>query len=267
MEHSALFPRLKAPDFVISLGTGEPAETSYDVSTEDRRSLREYKMLHRIKDLFMEKMRDKTVRKVYKRFAGQTHQNYHRLNIGFESTEPRLDNTKVIPELIAQVEADESLSKGIDNAADCLIASLFYFELDSLPEWRDGKYLLNGRILCCIRKNDAIFNGLLTSLAQRPAKFWVNDGDIAESISDATSFGKDQNFSTRLQIETSDEFTISIRHIDGMVYNISGSPFSVKSLADAQGLNAHFGRADHGKRKRPCLDSDSQRRKRQRVAL
>jgi hypothetical protein len=255
LEHLALFPKLKAPDFVISLGTGEPAQTNYDVSTKDRRNRRKYKMFQRIKDLFMERMRERTVRKVYKRIVGRSH-----------STEPRLDNTEVIPELIAKVEADKSLSKSINNAADCLIASLFYFELDSMPEWRDGRYLLNGRILCSIRRNDTAFHGLLTKMAQIPAKFWINDGEIAKWVSDVPE--KDQNFCIRIQMETSDEFTVSIRHICGTEYSISGSPFSVKSLVEAQGLHAHFGRADHGKRKRSRLDRDSQHRmKRQRIAL
>jgi hypothetical protein len=118
---------------VISLGTGEPTQTSYDVSTEDRRGLPKYKMLPRIRDLILEKMRDKTVRKVYQAlgYAGQTVSNYHRLNINFESTELRLDDVNSIPGLIAKVEADTSLSRSVDDAAYCLIASLFYFELDS----------------------------------------------------------------------------------------------------------------------------------------
>ncbi|KAF2113714.1 hypothetical protein BDV96DRAFT_601192 [Lophiotrema nucula] len=229
-EFSALYPRLQAPDFAISLGTGEPAQTGYDASTEDRRGV------------LMENMRGRAIRRVSRALinAGQKFPRYHRLSIAFGSTEPRLDDVDSIPELIARVRADKSLGESIDNVAHCLIASLFYFELDSLPEWRDGGHVLNGRILCCIRPGDAEFDELLMRLTGQAAKFHVNDGQLSGVVT----------FGERVQIQVSEEFTISMKLKDGKAYSISGSPFTVKSLVQAQGLDAHFGRADHRKRKR-----------------
>ncbi|KAF1965189.1 FabD/lysophospholipase-like protein [Bimuria novae-zelandiae CBS 107.79] len=228
-EVSAMFPLLKEPNFVISLGTGEPGQNNYEISTEDCRNIRKNGMFTRICNLIMEKMRDKTI---------------YRLNVDFETTEPRLDDSKSIPELISKVETDQRLSASIDEVAHCLIASLFYFELDSAPERYDGKYVITGHVLCSIRRSDLAFEALFSKLSAEPVRFWVNDWPMLESVNDPSCFGKDGNFRKRVRIETSDGFTMLLKG-ETKAYNISGSPFTVKGLVAAQGLDAPFGRADH----------------------
>jgi hypothetical protein len=263
-----MFPLLKEPNFVISLGTGEPGQKNYEVSTEDCRDIRKNGMFARIRDLIMEKMRDKTVRRAYKSIglAAQILPKIYRLSVDFEATEPRLDDARSIPELISKVETDQRLSASIDEVAHCLIASLFYFELDSAPERYDRKYVITGHILCSIRRNDPAFEALFSKLSTGSVRFWVDDWPMLESINDPSCFGKDRNFRMRVRIETSDRFTMSLKQGEAKAYNISGSPFSVKGLVAAQGLDAPFGRADHGKRKRPwSSESQLPPRKRQRI--
>ena len=61
----------------------------------------------------------------------------------------------------------------------------------------------------------------------------------------------DGNFCLPLDVETSDKFAITLRLADEEDdSDISGSPFSVRKLVAAQGLDAAFGRPDHRKRKR-----------------
>lgn len=97
-------------------------------------------MFARFRDLVMEKMRDKTVKRAYKSIglAAQILPKIYRLSVDFETNEPRLDDAKSIPKLISKAETDSRLSVSIDEVAHCLIASLFYFELDSAPERYDG---------------------------------------------------------------------------------------------------------------------------------
>jgi hypothetical protein len=59
---------------------------------------------------------------------------YHRLDVEFDQAEPRLDDAKSMSELKSKVQADDSLSKAIDRIARCTVASLFYFELESIPD-------------------------------------------------------------------------------------------------------------------------------------
>jgi hypothetical protein len=95
----------------VSLGTGEPGPSNYDVSTDDCRSIRKNGMLRRLGDLIMEKTRDKTVRRAYKMvgLAGKALHRIHRLSVDFHGAEPRLDATNSIPELISKVETPISV--------------------------------------------------------------------------------------------------------------------------------------------------------------
>jgi hypothetical protein len=61
-----MFPLIKEPDFIISLGTSEPRQNNYKVSTDDCWSIYKNGMFSRARDLVLEKMCDKTVRQAYK---------------------------------------------------------------------------------------------------------------------------------------------------------------------------------------------------------
>lgn len=106
-EIAALFPLVEEPDFVLSLGTGEPSNhtstsrsnvSAVDMLKEGSRNIWKYGAIPRIRDLMLEKMRDRNMRRLF-----QNHPKYHRLNIEFDGAEPRLDDTKSIPELQSRV--------------------------------------------------------------------------------------------------------------------------------------------------------------------
>lgn len=250
-EVSALFPFCREPDFVLSLGTGEPAPRNYDTSTTDCRSRRRRGMLRRTCDLLLEKTRDKPIRRACKTaaLAGNVLHRIHRLSVHFDGAEPRLDDTSRIPELIRKAQTDPSLSPEIDAVARRMVASLFYFELElgSLPQWCNGKYLLSGHIRCSIRRGDAALEALLSKLASSRGRFLVGDW----AIPDTSYLGKDGNFCIHVTVETKRRFAVTLKLGDEEAgSDISGSPFSVQQLVAAQGLDAPFGHPDHRKRKR-----------------
>ena len=145
-------------------------------------------------------------------------------------------------------QGDRSLSEIIDNIARCVIASLFYFELDSIPGRNDGKHVGSGRILCSLRCHEPAFQELLGQLSSISAQFCLNERPVA-AVNDPSCFDKDGNFRRRIELNTTDRFTISLKQGSSEPCNISGSPFSVEKLIQAQGLDASFGRPDHRKRK------------------
>lgn len=177
---------------------------------------------------------------------------------------PRLDNTKSIHELKLKAQEDNSVSKVIDNIARCAIASVFYFELDSVPEGCNGEYTGVGFILCSIRRGDPAFEVLLDQLSKSSSTFYLNNCPIPGTVGDRSFIGKDGNFRKRVELSLSGRFTITLKQGDLEPCNISGSPHSIEKLITAQGLNSHFGRADHGKRKRSA-EGDLAARKRQRI--
>jgi hypothetical protein len=244
-EVSALFPGVEEPDFVLSLGTGEPKPTNNrdNPPRNSSRNIWKNGAFPRLCRLFWEKMRDKNVRQAF-----LSHPRYHRLNIQFDGDEPRLDDAQSIPLLKTIAEKDESVSDSIENIARCVIASLFYFELDSIPRRTGGKYVGSGHILCSIRRGDPAFRVLFDRLFGMAAQFWVNKCPWID-INDSSCFDSHGNFKKALELSTEDKFSISLKQDSSETFEISGSPFTIGKLVLQQGLNAVFGRADHRKRK------------------
>ena len=96
-EVAAMFPLVEEPDFVISLGTGEPTPSN-ELSTDAPRGIWKNRAFARLCRLFWEKMRDKKVRQAF-----HAHPRYYRLDVEFDGEEPKLDDVMSIPELKSKV--------------------------------------------------------------------------------------------------------------------------------------------------------------------
>lgn len=254
-----MFPLAEEPDFMVSLGTGTPRANNNkpSMSVSGPRSLWKDGAFPRLCRMFWERMRDKHVKQIFR-----THPRYHRLDTEFDGALPRLDNTKSIHELQLKAQEDRSITKVIDNIARCAIASLFYFKLDPIPEVYNRNHIGTGSIFCSVRRSDPAFKLLLDQLSN--ATFYLNNSPIPGEVGERSFIGKDGNFRKRVELSLGGKFTISLKQGDSEPCNISGSPYSIEKLVIAQDLNAHFGRADHGKRKRSA-DGGLPTKKRQRI--
>ncbi|KAH9905226.1 FabD/lysophospholipase-like protein [Xylariomycetidae sp. FL2044] len=237
-----LFPWVEQPDFVVSLGTGEP-KPGHEVPTTSSRNVWKNGAFPRLYRLFWEKMRDAKVREAFR-----AHPRYHRLDVQFDDDqEPRLDDLQSIPHIQAKARNDNSLSRIVDNVARCFLSSLFYFELDSVPERFARKYVATGHILCSIRHGDPAFPALFDRLSCASAQLRIDESFITR-MGDRSYLSKDGNFRKRVEFKT-----------DG-----NGSPFSIDKLITLQGFAAVFGRPDH--RKRNMAEYAGRLQKRQRRA-
>jgi hypothetical protein len=252
-EVNSLF--VKEPDIVVSIGTGESKQNVVDLSNESDHAKKS--VLRRLTEFIVVKWQDRIIRDAIK--TRPDSQWYHRLNIQLSGKESRLDDAKCIPELKARAQEDDSISQDIDKIARRIIASRFYFELDSNPEKHDGRYMISGRILCTIRCKDEAFSGLINQLSAVSAQLFLNDRPVS-AIQDLSCYGRDGNFCKLIQFSTEGKFTISL--MQGELCNISGSPFSTERLIKEQQLDAPFGTPDH--RKRKCTAKCEYPRKRQR---
>ena len=61
-----MFLLIKEPNFIISLGTSKPGQNNYKVSTNNCRSIRKNGIFSRARNLILEKMYNKMVRRAYK---------------------------------------------------------------------------------------------------------------------------------------------------------------------------------------------------------
>jgi len=153
-------------------------------------------MFPKTRNLILEKIRDKTVRWAYKtvKLAVQILDRIYHLSTDFNATKLRLDDTKSIPKLKLKVEMDYFLLARIDTIARYIIVSLFYFELDSLLERYNRKYIVTGYILCLITRSNLAFKALLSKLVNNSAGFLINDWPIFRTFDNTSFIGKDRNF-------------------------------------------------------------------------
>jgi hypothetical protein len=243
-EAAALFPLSGKPDFVISLGTGEPHHADMPNRVSD--NTRQKSILRKLGEAFWEKLQDKQIRE-----AIQTRcipEWYHRIDTALNGFGPRLDDTASMPTLKEQADRDGSISELIDNAAYSLVASLFYFKLDRDPDRHEGRFVGSGRILCSVSVNDPAFLELMEQLSAESAQFLL-DGCPVCSIDDPSCWDKDGNFRKSIEINTTDSFAILLKRGQTETWNISASPFSVNTLIKQQRFKSFFGRPDHRKRK------------------
>jgi hypothetical protein len=187
---------------------------------------------------------------------------YHRLDIDFSDTEPRLDDINSIPGIQSRVLGDATVSATIDSVARCAHASLFYFELDSSPKYINEVYYSTGYILCNYRHDQYELGAVLNLLERKSAAFCL--GDRRYPISNTSSLDHNGEFRMRIDSAVGTRFFIFLQEGDSAPCNISGSPFSVDRLISAQGLHAYFGRADHRKRPR-LIEGDNPTTKRPRL--
>lgn len=188
-----------------------------------------------------------------------------RLDVAFDGPEPNLDDIGAMPELKALVRADKSLSRLLDEISRFIIASLFYFELESLPEQTTGEFSGSGNILCFRRRDDPALSALTDKLSKSSARFIVNGVEIPGDISDLSFWDKNGNFHKTIKFEAARGISISLKEKGYREYPISGAPFSIQRLIEAQGLNTPFGTADH-KRKRSSVDTMGNSIKRRRLS-
>lgn len=165
-----------------------------------------------------------------------------RLDVELRDGEPRLDDVGGIDALKQAVLDDPQLAAAVGATARRLVASLFYFELDALPEQCGHLHTASGHI-CCQRTEDDL-PLLAAKLVAERAQFVVNGNEIGDgSYLFAASCRTVESVlaipvSLRLVSST---FTISLRWPEGDEFPISGSPFPFSRLVRAQGLDCYFG--------------------------
>lgn len=239
-------PSLEHPDFILSLGTGEfrPKNDVSERATGTSWCSWLTPWLYRLAQMNFMKMLDEQPRKVI-----QANPRYYRLTTKFDHDIPRLDDVNSIQTLQSHVDQDQTLVSKIENIAERLIASLFYFELDAVPEKIDGRYFVSGCILCDIAISEPAFPGLFRCLDSTSAQFWINRCPMTDVV-EKNSFDRYGNFRKKVALTTDGVFDIALKRGGLEACSISGTPFSLPRLIALQGLTAVFGRP--GPQKEEC---------------
>ncbi|KAK3938223.1 patatin-like phospholipase-like protein [Diplogelasinospora grovesii] len=235
-ELHAVYPGVSAPQFLINLGTG--TVRSPDGPQEKPTGIFANSFIMRLFRSYMSLIRGRRTWEDFRRSIKKSSvtDRFFRLDITFEGPEPKLDDVKAIPELKDMVRANEALSQAIDEISRCITASLFYFELESIPENRNGEFSGVGHIFCFRRKSDPALEALIDKLSRSSARFIINGVEIPGDITDPSFRDENGNFRKIIAFKTRGEIAISLREGRCQAYPISGAPFSVERLVAAQGL-------------------------------
>ena len=148
----------------------------------------------------------------------------------------------------------------IDVIARKLTASLFYFELDTVPERNNGGYRISRSILCSLCYHDSAYKSLLEQLVRDSAEFYADNIPLPGNFEEDLEFYDSRSFRKSVSFHSADDFTTSLRKTTLAPNHTSGSPFSVESLLTSQEFNSFFERSDH--RKRKFIGDDSPRKRR-----
>lgn len=152
----------------------------------------------------------------------------------------------------------------IDGTVCRLLASLFYFELDTLLRQGARTYVLTGRVLCSLCRGDPAFPALVQRVTSNCSRFLLNDQPLSAAAVAASCLSGDANFCLHVRTELEDKVAISLELDGAGPCDISGSPLSVQGLIDMQGLDMAVGQSSR-KRKRPAETAEpSQKRQRRR---
>jgi hypothetical protein len=265
-EIPVVWPSIQKPDLVVSLGTGSSKPRTQASCANGSRGIWRRGFLPRLYQAFMEMLNGRKIAEAFKNGRrSDLKGRYFRFDTEFDSREPSLDDTSKMQELAAKTREQFRKSAEVDVVARCIIASYFHFELESKPKKVNGRYSGSGYILCRLPRNSPAFEVLLDQLSNGAARFFLNDHSIPGRIEDRSFIDGDGNFRKRVEFEARDnKVSILLKEGVSQPQHISGSPFLVDDLIDAQGFNDDFGRVDHRKR-RQSDEGEAPAKKRQRT--
>ena len=182
--------------------------------------------------------------------------NLFRFNVEFEGEQPPLDDVDGMAEVARAAREAASQSRALKDLAKRQRAELFLFELDASrpPRITDGVYECVGHIMCRLRAGTVEYAAFMQQLNQGRAIVKCHGQIIKGSFCSASDM-TDVNFNQEVKFQVANRqtpFQITLEEESSSVWDISGSPFTIDTLSEQQGLNRFFGSDDH--RKRPQID-------------
>ena len=257
-EIQAVWPVDTDPDLVVSLGTGSSRKKTENSTNVGQRGVWKNGFISRLYKSFISSMDGQ---KFWQEFRNRKRVDakgqYFRFSLEFDGPEPSLDNIHMMKDLKARVQSDLSQSTELDCLVQQVIASRFYFQLETIPQYEHGDYSCVGYIFCRLRSHSPGFDELLKRLSNRSARFYLDGRQLPGKVKDSSFVDRYGNFQKRVEFKVNDLYSnvsISLREGRSSYKYISGSPFSINSLMEAQSLNAPFGTVTHSKRKASPID-------------
>jgi hypothetical protein len=244
-EAKHLWPNCPNPDVFISLGTGSETE---NISPT----------VPRYRNVLLDGWLPRIYRSVSSSFEGQNNwkeflgvvdekhrDDYFRFDLSISGGLPRLDDTECMDRLSKLVRTNPIGDRAQKDTVIALLATSFFFRLDSKPEYFSGLLQCVGSIRCRAPARHVIrCLDKLDSTAKEFYKDGINLGlqlttdDICQHCD---RYFRPVRFVVR---DVKDTITLSLR-FGGQSHRLSAFPNNIQWFTEQQGLDWSFGSLDH----------------------
>lgn len=244
-ENRSLWPAKGEPDFAISLGTGATKSVVPSFISGSLSPVKE-RFLPRLIKTFLASIDGETAwNELANTLSKDSRTKFHRLNIVLEDRHLGIDEVSNMSKLRSLAQDHIDSASRFTTVRDSIYASMFYFELDSLPDYTSSGIMCSGSIFCRLNLSQRGREELYLQLHNSSAFFLVNGRPYRclDAIPRCLPpFKKSVEF---LVQKPSDMIAIFIRNITSASRLISGQPKSLEEMIKVQRLDAPFGRPDH----------------------
>jgi len=233
-----------SPDVVLSLGTGTEEPIESPKAPHFRHILNDGFVPRLVRSFKYSLDGERAWRGLKNRLNENFKADYIRFNISLgESQDTRLDDCSIMAELTRMVHLQPNGSRDCSNTAFTLIASAFYFELQSIPDLELGT--CQGSLRC--RNNpEKIFLSL--QHLSIPSLELGTGSERLGSLTQNHVCGLCRRFRKNVvfRIRSLDEpISLYLQSNSNLRRKISGSGNTANWYIQQQGLNASFGTPDH----------------------
>ncbi|KAK6431703.1 hypothetical protein LTR95_012132, partial [Oleoguttula sp. CCFEE 5521] len=248
-------------DFALSIGTGVSQASTVAYGTGPYSPVKD-RFVARVFRTVMKSMDGERVwREIFNSLAEKDRDCYHRLNLPLDGKEPDLDDVESMTDLKQQSLQWLVLEKRLAAPVDSIIASMFYFEIDTYDLQPDGLFRCVGIVYCRLILARPGREYLYTLLKSTSSYFCI-DGKPTPCVDHIPKNGPPFRRVIKFTVESlEDSLNITLLGLTSSPKSISGMPQSVSSLVKAQCLDAPFGRADcaHAEKALPDLPQHDSR--------
>ena len=145
-ESRQVWPALLQPDLVISLGTGTGPQTK---TAPDFRHIFQDGFGPRLFRHMMHSFEgDNPWRDLVNHLDHESRKDYIRLNVSLPDVLPAIDDESQKEQYQESIRHQYPTQKDEIAIAVAFLISRFFFELDTLPQWKSGRYHCQGTIRC-----------------------------------------------------------------------------------------------------------------------
>lgn len=247
-ESKFIWPSIVRPDVVVSLGTGtrDMSQSPYMTSpksfwkaTSIPRLWESFKCLIDGQIIWLD---------LLNRLTDRERQNYFRPNVTFRDAEPAIDDVASMDLLAVAVRSKPQGPRERIAVITALLISNFYFELDGLPEHRDGMFQCFGAIRCRLDAQAVIRK--LYQIHPEGLEFINNLDSTRHTLGQHDICPACQSYRRPVTVcvrSLTDDIAFALRSKSSpMLRHISSMPQSIAWFVDMQALSRPFGSANHG---------------------